>query len=325
MINSNPLVSIIVPIYNVENYIDKCFNSLVNQTYENIEILAVNDGTLDNSMALVVNYQNQYKNIIILNKKNGGLSDARNFGIEHANGDFLVFIDSDDYIDYSMIEKLVQAALFNDAEIAVCDMKYIYDNDDTKYSSGGDFIVDNIKNNPSLFMINNSACNKLFHKKLFDKNSFIKGIWYEDLATIPKCLYEANRIAKVDEALYFYYQRSNSIIHTKNQKVFDIYIALNELKSYLIKKNDYKRFKRILTRMLVIQGVELTNIRIKSFDGSIQDYFQMNHNKSVEYSPLWYFDLYVWSSGFKKWVAFTLFYLKQFKILELLYKKTTQR
>lgn len=98
MINSNPLVSIIVPIYNVENYIEKCFNSLVNQTYENIEILAVNDGTLDNSMTLVANYQSKYRNIIVLNKKNGGLSDARNFGIEHANGDFLVFIDSDDRV-----------------------------------------------------------------------------------------------------------------------------------------------------------------------------------------------------------------------------------
>ena len=234
MMKNSPLVSIIVPIYNVENYLSKCLDSLVNQTYSNIEILAVNDGSQDGSMQIVEDYQKKFKQLKRLDKMNGGLSDARNYGIEHALGEYLLFIDSDDYVDATMAEKLVQAALLHNADIAVCDMEYVYDTGERKYSSGGDFKIGTVKEQVELFNINNSACNKLFKRNIFENNRFIKGIWYEDLATIPKCCYEANQIVKVDEVLYFYYQRSNSIIHTENPKVFDIYLALEELKRYLI-------------------------------------------------------------------------------------------
>ena len=322
MMKNSPLVSIIVPIYNVENYLSKCLDSLVNQTYSNIEILAVNDGSLDRSMQIVEDYQKQFKQLKRLDKMNGGLSDARNYGIEHASGEYLLFIDSDDYVDATMAEKLVQAALLHNADIAVCDMEYVYDTGERKYSSGGDFKIGTVKEQVELFNINNSACNKLFKRNLFETNRFIKGIWYEDLATIPKCCYEANQIVKVDEVLYFYYQRSNSIIHTENPKVFDIYLALEELKRYLIEKNDYHHFEKIFRKMLVIQGIELTNLRIKSFDNHVIDYFEINHEKASALFPSWYWDSHVWASGVKKWIAFTLFKFKQFSILEKLYKKT---
>jgi len=322
MMKNSPLVSVIVPIYNVENYLSKCLDSLVNQTHSNIEILAVNDGSLDRSMQIVEDYQKQFKQLKRLDKMNGGLSDARNYGIEHASGEYLLFIDSDDYVDATMAEKLVQAALLHNADIAVCDMEYVYDTGERKYSSGGDFKIGTVKEQVELFNINNSACNKLFKRNLFETNRFIKGIWYEDLATIPKCCYEANQIVKVDEVLYFYYQRSNSIIHTENPKVFDIYLALEELKRYLIEKNDYHHFEKIFRKMLVIQGIELTNLRIKSFDNHVIDYFEINHEKASALFPSWYWDSHVWASGVKKWIAFTLFKFKQFGILEKLYKKT---
>lgn len=322
MESNSPLVSIIVPIYNVEKYLDKCLYSLVNQTYLNTEILAINDGSQDQSSQIVMDYQMQHKNLSLYTKSNGGLSDARNFGIEQAKGEFLLFVDSDDYVDVTMVEKLVKAALNHEAEIAVCDMEYVYETGQRKFSSGGKFKVGSVKEQNELFNINNSACNKLFKRRLFDDNRFIKGIWYEDLATIPKCCYEARRLVKVDEVLYFYFQRSNSIIHTENPKIFDIYLALSELKWYLLKNNDYNRFDNILKRMLIVQGIELTNLRIKSFDNHVVDYFITNHEKASAFFPYWYLDAYVWSSGFKKWVAFTLFYLKRFRLLSMLYKKT---
>ena len=318
---TSPLVSIIVPIYNVENYLAKCLDSLVHQTYANIEILAINDGSLDRSTQIIDDYQQKYKSIKRYDKLNGGLSDARNYGIDWASGEYLLFIDSDDYVDITMVEKLVNAAQLNNAEIAVCDMEYVYDDGERKFSSGGSFTIGCVKEYVNLFSINNSACNKLFKRELFRENRFIKGIWYEDLATIPKCCYEANQIVKVDEVLYFYYQRSNSIIHTENPKVFDIYIALLELKAFLIKQNDLDRFNKTLRKMLIIQGIELTNLRIKSFDNHVIDFFKVNHEKASNFFPNWYWDAIVWKSGFKKWIAFTLFRLKQFKLLANLYKK----
>ena len=125
---NRPLVSIIVPIYNVEKYLAKCLDSLVTQSYPNVEILAVNDGSLDGSASIAETYQKSYPSIRLLNKQNGGLSDARNYGIKHARGLLLMFIDSDDYINPTMVEKLVNALETHHADIAVCDMTYIYDN-----------------------------------------------------------------------------------------------------------------------------------------------------------------------------------------------------
>lgn len=319
---SRPLVSIIVPIYNVEKYLAKCLDSLVTQSYPNVEILAVNDGSLDGSASIVETYQKSYPSIRLLNKQNGGLSDARNYGIEHARGLLLMFIDSDDYINPTMVEKLVNALETHRADIAVCDMTYVYDNGDEKYSSGGQFIVTDIHQDPTLFKINNSACNKIFKSELFKDNLFVKGIWYEDLATIPKCIYYAEKIVKINEALYYYVQRENSIIHSENKKIFDIYIALEGLIEFIKKNNDYGRFKPVLKQMAIIQGVELTNLRIKEFKQNIQPYFEMNHNRINALFPNWYFDSIVWTSGLKRWVGFTLFYLKQFKLLKTLYKRS---
>lgn len=319
---NSPLVTIIVPIYNIDKYIAKCLTSLVSQSYINIEILVVNDGSLDDSVSIVEAYQKHHPSIKLLNKQNGGLSDARNHGIKHGKGALLMFIDGDDYIDTTMVEKLVNALQTHQADIAVCDMTYVYDNGECKFSSGGDFTVSDIHQNPNLFNINNSACNKIYRKELFQDNLFVKGIWYEDLATIPKCIYTAKKIVKINEALYFYVQRENSIVHCENKKIFDVYSALNGLIEFIKSNNEYSRFKSVLKQMAITHGVELTNMRIKSFNQNVQMYFSINHSKIKTLFPNWYYDRHVWTSGVKRWIGFTLFYLKQFKLLEYLYNRS---
>ena len=124
---ANKLVSIIVPVYNVEKYLPKCVGSLINQTYKNVEIILVDDGSTDQSGNICDTYLEKDNRIVVLHKKNGGLSDARNFGIEHAKGDYYSFVDSDDYLKEKTIENLVDAAENNGCQISVCNMLLIAD------------------------------------------------------------------------------------------------------------------------------------------------------------------------------------------------------
>ena len=123
-----PKVSVIVPVYNVEKYIEKCLNSLVNQTLKDIEIIIVNDGSKDNSDKIIKIYQEKYDNIIYLTKKNGGLSDARNYGIPYAKGEYIAFLDSDDYVENDIYEKMYNKAKENNSDYVECDFIWEYPN-----------------------------------------------------------------------------------------------------------------------------------------------------------------------------------------------------
>ena len=119
-------VSVIVPVYNVEPYLDKCLNGLVNQTLKDIEIIVVNDGATDNSQQIIDRYAKQYDNVISLVKQNGGLSDARNYGIPYATGEYIGFIDSDDFMEYDMFEVLYKKAKEDDSDIVECNLRHTY-------------------------------------------------------------------------------------------------------------------------------------------------------------------------------------------------------
>ena len=128
-------VSIIVPVYNVEKYIEKCLKSLVNQTLKDIEIIIVNDGTKDNSQRIVDKYTKKYDFVKSYIKENGGLSSARNYGLKYANGEYIAFVDSDDYVDKDMYEIMYNKAKSNDFDVVVCNLKYIYDSSASLVSS----------------------------------------------------------------------------------------------------------------------------------------------------------------------------------------------
>lgn len=234
-------ISVIVPVYNMEKYLEKCLDSLVNQTLKEIEIIAVNDGSKDKSINILKKYSKKYKNIKIYDHDNQGISKTRNFGIEKATGEYIAFIDSDDYVDTRMFEIMYKKAKKDNLDIVVCDYYNYYENKNKieKFKIV-DFKDTTISENKSLiFQINPSPWNKIYKKELFEvkKYRFPIGIKYEDLGYIPILLTEANRIGKVNIPLNYYLIRGNSETTTIDERVFDIFKILDILYEYFENKN----------------------------------------------------------------------------------------
>lgn len=309
------MVSIIVPIYNVECYLEKCLESIIRQTYKDIEIILVDDGSRDSSGIIAESFERKDKRVIFLQKENGGLSDARNYGLDHAKGDYVSFVDSDDWIDETMIEKMMSKAQETCADIVCCDMAYVDDEGNHRFSSGGEFETCHIIDHPEMLSINNSACNKLYKRDLFENVRFPKGLWYEDIGTIPKLIFLSNIIAKVDEPLYFYYQRSGSISHTKNEKVFDIYACLEDVYSFIDTRTNDVRFLREINKMLIIDGVELTTLRIKDYSEDREIFLKKNMDLIERIYPNWYDDSLLREYPWKKRLMFYFLKKRYFKTL----------
>lgn len=234
MTNVPSLISIIVPVYNVENYLAKCLDSLVNQTYQNIEILVVNDGSKDNSGQIIQDYTQKFPNKIkAYNKENGGLSDARNFGIDHATGDYLGFVDSDDYVTETMFEEMLNLALKHQAEMVICNIQKVDEHGNVTQK------LTQIPNMPekidlethfSVFSdLSYFACNKLFKKELFKDKRFKEGVHYEDIQLIPQLLLECKTLAQTQNFHYQYLERTDSISKTHTEKGLDILKAVEDV------------------------------------------------------------------------------------------------
>lgn len=225
MANSNPKISVIVPVYNVEKYLDKCLNSLANQTYNNLEIVIVNDCSPDNSEKIIKEYCKNYKNIIyVKNEKNSGLAYSRNVGLDNATGDYIGFIDSDDYVQENYFELLYKSIVDNKSDISVCDMKLVYENLGTEEISrccetDEHELIDFVNNGLAA-----SACNKLFKKELINKYRFSVGKVNEDIAVVIPTLCDAKKISYTPNCYYNYIQRESSIQNSKfSEKRFDIF------------------------------------------------------------------------------------------------------
>ena len=229
-------VSIIVPVYNVEKYLEKCLDSLVNQSFKNIEIIIVNDGSTDNSEKIINKYCQKYHNIKYLKKKNGGLSSARNYGLKFAKGEYILFVDSDDYIDNNMVELMYNAIIKDDNDIVVCEFNYDYGNKKVRSNSNLDYTSDLKK---KYLLTPPMACIRLYKRNIFNNIKFKEGIYYEDLEINPKMVLYTKKISFINKALYNYVIHDNSIMRSKNfnNKLHDIYSVLDS--NYNILYNDY--------------------------------------------------------------------------------------
>lgn len=247
-------VSIIVPIYNVEEYLERCIESLINQTLKEIEIILVNDGSPDNSQLIIDKYVKKYPGKVVgLIKENGGLSDARNYGIPYAKGEFIGFVDSDDYTDVTMYEKMYNKAIESDSDIVTCGYYGIDESiENYRYFQKGNMIQfgKSIEDNPKLLYTNAPyAWNKIYKRELFEKTGilFPKGMIYEDIATIYPLMMYAKRISKVDEALYYYIlKREGAITATFSPKILQMYDALARMNDLYIKAGRFEEFKEVL-------------------------------------------------------------------------------
>ena len=258
------LITVVIPVYNVADYLDECLESIHRQTYQEIEILAVNDGSTDRSREILEAHAAKDPRIRILDKPNGGLSDARNYGIAHANGEYICFIDGDDTIADSFCSDTLAA--MDGCDIVCTDMEYVYPDGKREYSSGGSFAKTSVRETPSLIRINNSACNKLYRTSLFEEIAFPKGKLYEDLATVPIQLYRSTAAAKVNKPLYFYRQRAGSIQHHVDERVFHIYDAIERIRAYVEVHGGPEAVMAEVMRMYLIFGLDIVTLKIKDMD-----------------------------------------------------------
>ena len=211
----NYKVSIIVPVYNVEKYIARCLDSIINQSYDNIEIIVVNDGSTDNSLDIIKKNYSSYNKVFIFNKTNGGLSSARNFGLKKISGDYVLFVDSDDWISQNCVELLMNEIETSKADIVEFGYELVFDN---KKSDVITFAAQKIEGNKNILeeffygtQITDIVCNKIYRKSLFDNVEFVEGRIHEDYMIMPKLLFSCKKISIIEESLYFYYQRDDSI------------------------------------------------------------------------------------------------------------------
>lgn len=216
---NNPLVSILVPIYNVELHIEKCIESLLNQTYNNIEFVFINDCTPDNSILILKkcfqkHNRSDYK--LIENDKNRGVSITRNIGLKHVSGDYIIQVDSDDYLDYDAIEAMVAEAISSNAEIVISNQSIKTKNSIYEKVIGFDYDPHKYLVGVLLRKYNFNVPGKLIKAKLYDDLDFVENIDFgEDYLIYAKLLYKAKKISYVDRPLYYYVQ-TNIFSATKN-------------------------------------------------------------------------------------------------------------
>ena len=214
--NNQELISVIIPIYNVEKYLKECIESVINQTYTLLEIILIDDGSTDNSLKICKELAKIDSRIKLYHKDNGGLADARNYGIDRATGKYITFLDSDDFIEKDMYEVLYNDLVFNKAQISGCDY-YIFCNNRTVKSDDAEKNICIMNTEKALIKMNEligfglSACNKLFLAQLFDNIRFPKGKLNEDWYIMYKILDKADVIVYNPVAKYYYRQRENSI------------------------------------------------------------------------------------------------------------------
>ena len=261
-------ISVIIPIYNVEEYLEECINSVLNQSYNDIEILLVNDGSTDNSGAICEKYSNQYSNIKSINKENGGLSDARNVGINNSTGDYLVFIDSDDFWGKDFLQDIV-TLLKKESNIDYVFFKYKYYYQKSKHieeeilhlsehqvrgKSGIQVLTEILKTNRNFSWI---ACRGLIKRDFLLENKlyFKVGKNYEDILWTPMVFLKAKQLAYYDEAIYFYrLERQGQITSKFNYKnLKDNLDAVNfwvkELDNYILED----QFKGLLMKNVTLR------------------------------------------------------------------------
>lgn len=255
-------VSLIIPVYNVEKFLEKCLDSVEKQTYKDLEVIIVNDGSTDGSLKIIEDYVGRNAHFCCYSIENRGLGGARNYGLGKANGEYIFFLDSDDYVSPDCIEKLADKVEKDKSDISICN------NYDVR--EDGEIILaykNKYKNNPTtvyeereLLFNRVSAWGKLYKRELFEGLEFISREWYEDMRLIPKLYLRARKISYVDDSLVYYVQRRGSIMNNPNlEKNLAIVDTFEDLIGYYKASGMYSTFEKEL-EFLVIEHVAIAGI-----------------------------------------------------------------
>ena len=289
-----PKFSIIIPVYNVEEYIGKCLDSVFNQTYKDYEVIVVNDGTRDNSMDIVKKYD-----VKIVNKENGGLSSARNKGVEYAKGDYLIFLDSDDYWENELLSK-IDESLNNKPDLVRFQIQDVNGEDIVKYEeeefeglNGEDAFERIVK----FHHVENAWCYAIRRKYYLDnKFEFSVGKTHEDFGLMPLVIFKAKKVNSINYIGYNYIKREGSIINTSDysktkKKVEDFYEHYKYLIKEIDKLKDNEIIKSFIANSLVIKVSDLRGNDYKEykkrlkedkvFDNILSDNFKRKIKRSL--------------------------------------------
>ena len=266
-------VSVIIPVYNVENYLKQCLDSICAQTLKDIEIICINDGSTDNSGNILDKYAQKDSRFVIINKNNEGVSIARNTGISCAEGEFICFVDSDDYIDKDYLEKLYNAAIEYNCDIACCGFVRFHGIrksirkkiDKTKVLKTIDEKIE-IENLPE----HNYVWNKLYRRKSFIEHNlqFVPHRYFEDIEIVIKILNSMGDMVTVPDIHYYYRKNPTSIVHTQStKKRQDYYWAISEFQKYINENNIVLPRNKLTEKRYVIKflGMTLLKVYIKEF------------------------------------------------------------
>ena len=296
----NPPISVVIPVYNVRVYLPQCIDSLYAQTCSNMEVIFVNDGSSDDSFSICKEYAQHHPSVVLINKENGGLSDARNVGTKAATGDYIFYLDSDDWLAPNAIKSLYEFAIENDCEIVQGGFYYAYDDHmlyDNKYKEP--FILDRreamlelIKND----YVKNFAWGKLYRADIVKKHQFPKGKYYEDSYWQHLIVHECNRYGIVPTPLYYYRQRSTGISGEFSLKNLDLLHGYEErLKFVQLYYPQYTRqivegfWNIAYSMMTIVEKNENAEVRAsfmnywKRINQSYQDLFEKSMTIDVKY------------------------------------------
>ena len=304
--------SIIVPIYNSENYLKRCLNSLINQTFSDIEIILVNDGSTDCSEKIIKEYMNDSR-VLYLKKKNGGQASARNLGLKKATGDYVLFVDSDDYVELDICEKLFP--FIGTYDIVAFDYFITVDGIDNYYKIFNNNVSCEISTENYLLM-DVGPCNKMYNRNYLQSQNFKfpEGIIYEDYAAIPLLVKGGPKVYYLNMALFHYVQDDMSTTRSDvyKQKYEDIFSATE----YLYNNLKDCGYDLLLEYLISYHFLYLGSLNFYRFDKFEQinriSEFMMNK------FPRWYKNEYVKKMNLKKRFLMRLFYLKKYKLIKFI-------
>ncbi len=307
-------ISVIVPVYNTEEFLEKCLNSIINQSFKEIEIVVINDGSTDDSESIINEFIKKDNRIKYFYEKNSGQAVARNYGISKSASEFIMFVDSDDYIENDMIEKLYDVVLKEKSDIVLCNIL-----------SSRNEVTDYSFNNINEFIIKDCGpCAKLIRKELITKNGlFFPDLRaYEDIAVVPSYYLFTDKIGIVNENLYNYYIREGSVMNqlVYSDKLECIFPSLENLNKLFTKSGNVKKFYSELEWIYIRHLLHAASLRFFKFD-NYKDKLDKINNIMYSNYPSWMKNKYFRNQGIKYKIVCLLFYKSKYKILKMILKR----
>ncbi|MBE7017549.1 MAG: glycosyltransferase [Ruminococcaceae bacterium] len=312
-----PVISIIIPVYNSEKYISKCLDSVFSQTFDDFEVIIVNDGSRDSSQCIIDAYKAKFPDkITAIQQENSGQASARNRGLDAADGDYIIFVDSDDFLHPEALEKITSYAEANELDIVCFNISRIVNGSPIDF----DYRMFSSDDVSRQYLINEaSPCNKLIRRDFLNKNNlrFTVGHIYEDLELVAQFPLHTDKIGFMDDRLYYYVIHENSTMQQPkySPKLASIYAVMDTLKEKLYNTE----FRPELECIFIEHLLHCAVLRYLIYPEGKADVIRISRIMKNTF-PKWYKNKYYKTMGIKYKIVCTLAYLRQYRLLKFILK-----